>query len=70
MLANELEAMTRATLSHFYFSTASLARHSLHMHMCHVVKHNRGHNRRVLPAMLAKHNRMMRIIEHNLPLPN
>ena len=53
MLADELEAMTRARLGHFYLSTASLARHSLHMRMCHVVEHNCGHNRRVLPAMLA-----------------
>ncbi len=33
--------------------TRHVARHSLRMRICHVVEHNRGHNRRVLPALLA-----------------
>jgi len=37
------------------------------MRICHMVKHNPKHNRRVLLTMLAQHNRAK--VKHNSPMP-
>ena len=39
----------------------------LHVRICHVVKHNPEHNRRVLLAMLSQHNRAK--VKYNSPMP-
>ena len=52
MLADEVDTMVGTRVSHFVNKLTHGKAFTAHAHMP-VVEHNRGHNRRVLPAMLA-----------------